>query len=367
MSPDWIFYEWELRLYCPDFSAMLERGLLIRDLEAEKAELCFTRYGQCVHVVRTDESVFGADTENSDEPVAELDPNELIQYRFDTEQWLSTIRLANKLHGAFCRLDGRLFFLGERIEAGRRQGLVVSFFNRADQALSSLFALPSRLPAGFDDIIVSSLLYDGLSLPEIANLERLGILWMPRLASETLIIPDVEKRAGTGTYQPPLGKEIEDESEFYGFKCRVPIHITGKRTRAGSNIVLAGNIEVWMGDSPFALFLRLVMELYRNKWGMVPKIDLQDEGYLRGDGEFQDIHRLRSCFIRSFPELDPKDFIEVHRPKTLRVSVHPALVTYDREKLLVHDNEFIRQLAQQLPEEPQAQRNAALSGCGRNT
>jgi len=349
MSPDWIFYEWELRMYCWDFNAMLSQGLLVRDLKAEKAEICFTRYGQRLHLVRTDNAVFGADTENPDEPVAELDPDELIQYRFNIDRWLSLIRTANGLYGAFCRLDRRLFFLGEKKESGETLGFVIGFFTRAGQALNLLLSLPSRLPADFDGIVVATLLFDGLPLQEIANLERLGIFWAPRLDSETLHIRHQTCR--TGRKVPPgsfSAGEIEGESQFYGFKCRVPVCITGDITKSGNNVVLVGSTAVEIGDTPFLLFLRLIVELRRKKMGTVSKVQLKSEGYLSEDVEFQQIRRLRECFVRALGDLEPKDFIEGYRPKTLRVSVHPALVSWDEQKLLAHDNSRVREFVEQL-------------------
>jgi hypothetical protein len=351
MSPNWIFYEWEVRMYCDDLPAMLDQGLLIRDLEAERVELCFTKYGQRLHLVKADNSIFGADTENPYDPITELDSSEIVQYRFDIERWLLDIRTANALLGTFGWVGERLFFLGERMEGADRLALLIGFFTRSKQAVNLLFGLLSRLPAGFDGIMVTTLLFDGLPLQEVANLERLGIFWVPRLDTETLRIPRAQRVSSR--HQPSLAVELEEESEFYGFKCRVPVLITGEITKTGSNVVLTGNTEVWMGDSPFALFLRLVLELYTNKWGAVSKVKLQEEGYLSEDGEFQDIHRLRNCFTRSLVGLDPKEFIESFRPKTLRISIHPKLVSYNKKKLLAHDNELVRRLVQRLPDDPQ--------------
>ena len=357
MSPAWLFYDWELRMYCDDLPDMLDRGLLIRDLEAERAELCFTKYGQRLHLVRADDFVMGADTENPYGPVAEVDLSEVTQYHFDIDRWLLDIRSVNGLIGAFNWVGERLFYLGEKIEGADRLAFLIGFFTRPEQATNLLFGLLSRLPAGFDGIMVTTALFDGLELQDVANLERLGISWVPRLDAETLRIPRI-LHAGR-TRQPGLALELERESEFYGFKCRFPVLITGEMTKTGSNIVYVGNTEVWMGDSPFALFLRLLLELFLNESGTVSKVNLQEEGYLSEDGEFQDIHRLRNCFTRSLPNLGPKDFIESYRPKTLRISVHPRLVSYDKKKLLAHYNELVRKVVQRLPDEPQVGDDAA--------
>ena len=67
-------------------------------------------------------------------------------------------------------------------------------------------------------------------------------------------------------------------------------------------------------------------------------LSLMIEGYLNADGEFQSIGRLRECFVRALDDLHPEKFIESYRPKTLKLSVHPDLVTWNQEKLLGHDD-----------------------------
>lgn len=91
------------------------------------------------------------------------------------------------------------------------------------------------------------------------------------------------------------------------------------------------------------------MELYKNKKGSVPKNTLIRGGYIRANGEFQSIARLRQAFNTALSGLPTQEFIEAYEPKTLRLSTHPDLVTYNKEKLLRHDNEKIRRLARRLP------------------
>ena len=140
----------------------------------------------------------------------------------------------------------------------------------------------------------------------------------------------------------------EADYDRYEYKCRLPIRITGKITKSGNNEVLVGDTPVEMGDVPFMLFLRLVVGLHRNKSGVMSKAELRSEGYF-GDGtDDQSINRLRNCFVRALGGLETKDFIERHRPKTLRVSAHPGLVTWDAERLSGHDHAKVRRVAQQL-------------------
>ena len=75
---------------------------------------------------------------------------------------------------------------------------------------------------------------------------------------------------------------------------------------------------------------------------------MKAEGYISGDSEFQAVGRLRDCFVRALGDLDPKEFIEAYEPKTLRLSVHPDLVTWNQQKLAGHGNARVRDLAEKL-------------------
>ena len=143
----------------------------------------------------------------------------------------------------------------------------------------------------------------------------------------------------------------KEEKEFrqFSYKNRLPIFITGDTEKRATNIVFVNGVRVPIGDTPFALFLRLVVELFKNKKGMVSKSRLINAGYIKADGEFQAISRLRQAFNTSLDGLDPKDFIEACQPKFLRLSTHPALISYDKEKLLCHRNNKIKRLTERLP------------------
>lgn len=82
---------------------------------------------------------------------------------------------------------------------------------------------------------------------------------------------------------------------------------------------------------------------------MVRKSKLINAGYIKADGEYQAISRLRQVFRPVLRGLDPQDFIEACQPRFLRLSTHPALITYDKERLLYHRSEKVRRLARQLP------------------
>jgi len=345
--PDHTFYEWELKMHCDEFEDLRDSGLLVRDLEAEQSEFCCDRWGRRLELVRMDGGIFGIDAQDPDEPIIELDPRELVRYRLSHDRWQRAIREANGLNGVTSWLERHLLFLGEKVDAGSTLGFVLGFFNQREMALNLLLSLPERLPSRYDAIVVTTPFSTPVPQQDIANLERLGVYLVPPLNHETLMIEcprlAVKRRKVRGVVLSPAQKADYDR---YEYKCQLPIELTGKINNSGNNVVLVGDTPVEIGDVPFRLFLRLVVELHRNKLGIVPKADLWSEGYFGEGTDDQSINRLRNCFVRALGDLDTKDFIERYRPKTLRISVHPDLITWNAEKLSDHDDCRVRELVQ---------------------
>jgi len=349
-GPDHSFYEWELKMHCDEFQDLRDSGLMMRDLEAEQSEFYCDRWGRRLELVRMDGGIFGIDAQDPDEPIIELDSRELVRYRFNHDRWQRAVREANDLNGVTSRLERHLFFLGEKVDAGSTLGFVLGFFNQREMALNLLLSLPERLPSRYDGIVVTTPFSTPVTQHDIANLERLGVYLVPPLNHETLLIecPRLQVKRREEVRRVVLSPAQKADYDRYEYKCQLPIELTGKINNSGNNVVLVGDTPVEIGDVPFRLFLRLVVELHRNKLGVVPKFDLRSEGYFGEGTDDQSINRLRNCFVRALGDLDPKHFIERYRPKTLRVSVHPDLLTWDTEKLLEHDDCRVKALIQQL-------------------
>lgn len=146
-----------------------------------------------------------------------------------------------------------------------------------------------------------------------------------------------------------LSVEEEAERKRYGYKAHLPIHIPGDVEKRATNILFVDGAKVTVGDVPFTLLLRLVVELFKNKAGMVPKSTLIKGGYIRADSEFQSVRRLREAFNGALRHCSPYEIVETCDHRTLRLSIHPALVSYDKQKLLGHHNKRISRLAGRLP------------------
>ena len=268
-SPDSRFYEWELRMHCRDFEEILEDGLLVRDLEAEKSEFCFNRWGQHLHLERLDDVIIGVDTQNP-ESIVEVDPKELVQYRFNLARWQEMIRSANALQGKASRLHKRLLFLGEKVEDGLNLAFVLAFVTPAT-ALDLLLGLPDNVPSRYQAIVVTTPVSCPLQQQDIARLEHLGVYVVPPLNGETLAIevPRLQRKREvlTGVRLPAEPKE--------GYRCRLPILITGERTKWHRNKLLVNGFPVLLGDALFIIFLRLVTSLLGSKNGSVTKAGLR--------------------------------------------------------------------------------------------
>jgi len=72
------------------------------------------------------------------------------------------------------------------------------------------------------------------------------------------------------TLQTTLSAREEEEYRRYGYRTHLAIYITGEIENRATNIILVNGTRVPIGDVPFALFLRLVVELFKNRNGTVP-------------------------------------------------------------------------------------------------
>jgi len=350
-QPSRLFYEKELmEKDAAEFAILKEERLLTYVQTDERFEAYGLGRARPLTVIKISGQLYGIDDEDPDVDPIPLKKSDLAKYRFCLDQFANRLLLANNLFGVSFRLDRRQFFLGKKTVNQQRVAFVFGLFDSDKRAQTPLLSLPAQLGHRVDSVVVITPSYEVGSASLTSQLDMMQIHVVAHRATEDWKVDtsSLAKEVPHGLAVARLTVEQESDYELYGYKCRLPIYVSGRTSESGSNLVEVGDNFVEIGDTPFRLFLRLVLELRRDKMGTVSKIGLKSEGYLSEDGEFQSIGRLRHCFIRALGDLNPKKFIEAYRPKTLRLSVHPELVTWDQQKLLEHDDARVRGLVEKL-------------------
>ncbi len=350
-QPGCIFYEKELQARnAIEFTRLKKEKLLTY---VQPHEHCHS-YGlgriKPLAVVKIGGQLYGIDDEDTEKDPVTLERADLIKYRFCLDRFANRLRVANDLSGEPFRLDRQQYYLGKKIVNKQRMAFVFGLFAGDKRSRSPLLSLPAQLGHRVDSIIVLTPFYE-VGLADLsALLERAQIYVVPHRDTENWRVDVLAFATKVAAHFPTVKLTTEQEAEydFHEYKCRLPVHLTGRITKTGNNEVLIGETPVEVGDVPFLLFLRLVLELHQNNSGTVSKSRLRNEGYFGEGTDDQSINRLRKCFVRALGDLDEKKFIEGYRPKTVRVSIHPDLVSWNTEKLLYHDHAKVRKLVQQL-------------------
>jgi len=135
----------------------------------------------------------------------------------------------------------------------------------------------------------------------------------------------------------------------YEYKCYDHLHIPGTSSNYRSNKITINGNEIKIGDSLFLLLLRLISELKKKEGGWANKYTLYEERIITNPENHQIYSNLRSALQGSLLNNDAKEFIENDGSMNYRVSTHPDFITYNKEKLLCHNDTYIRKFAEQLP------------------
>ncbi len=146
-----------------------------------------------------------------------------------------------------------------------------------------------------------------------------------------------------------LSEEQEKDREKYGYKCRDKVHIPGTSSLYRSNEIIVNKANIKIGDSLFLLLLRLVVELKKREGGWINMSTLHIDRIITDPDKYQIYSRLRTTLQGSLIDKDGKKFIENDGSKNYRISTHPDFITYNKEKLLSHQDSQIRKLAEELP------------------
>jgi hypothetical protein len=139
------------------------------------------------------------------------------------------------------------------------------------------------------------------------------------------------------------GKDQSDED------ARLPaVGITGQVASRGRNVVLVGDVERKLKDKSLALLLRLVVALDQSEKCDVKKERLGRAIGLKADGIEQGISRLRQDLLPGKDGRDPHHLVRISREGWIRLFVPREGIKYNKERLMNHDNQYVRKWAGKL-------------------
>lgn len=161
----------------------------------------------------------------------------------------------------------------------------------------------------------------------------------------------------SGILKPDIGadlvvRELTDKQDKdyrdFEYKCYDRVYIPGTVPMKRSNEIEVNSHKIRLGDSLFKLLLRLVLELKKKRHGWVNRHTLDSDSIITDVDKFQIYSNLRTALQGSLLDKNGQKFIENNGSKQYRISLHPDFIAYDREKLLKHPDNSIRDIAKKL-------------------
>jgi hypothetical protein len=165
---------------------------------------------------------------------------------------------------------------------------------------------------------------------------------------EKLLSMMLTKKTANAPFPELSQKQKEDYGKF-DYQCFDRIYIPGVFPKRQANLIEINGNEIKLGDSLFNLFLRFLVELKKNEGGWVSVQDLKAERLIDDPVQYQIYSRLRTTLQGTLLDKDTRKFIQNDGLKRYRVSIHPNFVSYNKKKLLLHDDATVRRLAEELP------------------
>jgi len=209
----------------------------------------------------------------------------------------------------------------------------------------------TTLSTGFDTKVkVSPMIVKSEFAQSFKELVQNFAAWQAIHLRETGRFASVDGSLQRGRMTAVLSDTQEKDYDEHGYKCRDRVCIPGDVPVNRSNRIEVNGNDIRIGDSVFALFLRLVLELKRRKGGWVDRYTLQSEGIVTDPENFQIYSNLRTALKGSLlGKEDGQKFIENDGSKRYRISTHPDFITYDKKKLLNHPDYRVKRVAGKLP------------------
>ena len=141
----------------------------------------------------------------------------------------------------------------------------------------------------------------------------------------------------------------QQDYKKYDYLSRATVHIPGGRPMKRSNEVVVNRHRTKVGDRAFRLLVRLVVELKKGDGGWVNTLQLEEDRVIPDPRLHHVYSDLRKAVEGSLHGRDGMKFIENDGSQNFRISTHPDLITYDKEKLTNHPDNDVAAIASKLP------------------
>jgi len=356
-NPNPLFTKKELLSLSPkDFQDLTKRKILVyfrpSENDMEKVRLPRCQHGCHLTVVQVEGGLEAVCLEHPEEDPIPIEKDDLNRYAFSTDMLLVQLRTANRIDGNLQRINGGYFYVGYKTYSDNRVGFI--FISKiGNEKLVKLSGLKHL--CGDDDILV--VLTPASKIEDVPLKGRLyhDKIIQTSLASsldpQTFELP-IEKLV-SGLLKPKAITELSKRQKFdyekFEYQCYDKVHIPGTIPMKRSNLMVVNGNEIKMGDYIFILFLRFVVELKKKKGGWVNIYTLESEGVITDVLKYQIYSNLRTALEGSLLDKDGQKCIQSDGSKNYRISTHPDFVTYDKKKLLAHQDRQIREIAKKLP------------------
>ena len=214
-------------------------------------------------------------------------------------------------------MDSCLDIIGEVVRYELNINFIFACFPNIRMAETPLLALPARLPGQYTQIVIVTPTLDLSRDPIYPKLRAIYIFPVILPAAfgkrnfKFTYIDALRRRppAGIATPIPNLTSKQQADYEKYGYQCQDKLNIPGTFPRKRSNDVYLNDHKISLGDSIFALLMRLAVELKKGKGGWVNTADLMAEGFINDTMLHQPYSNLRSKLEGSLKEKDAQKFI----------------------------------------------------------
>lgn len=360
-SPAPAFSKKELVAISPmDFEDLCKKKILTyrkpREDEEERIRDPRCAYGCTLTVVPVENGYEAVCLVHPEEEPISVEKDSLARYSFSLDQFLKQIRAANRIEGRLQRIDGRFLYLGFKAFGNERVGFV--FTSHIDDRKLLEFTGLRHLFPGEDSLVVLSPVtqVEEVTLEESLRTNNIiQVPLIPHLKLENFELPIEQFLSRLSKEQgepqivlPELSQKQRADYKKHEYQCYDRIHIPGTVPLRRSNVIVVNGSETNIGDAPFALLARLVLELKKKKGGWVNTINLRSEHLITEDGTYQSFGNLRHAVKGVTQDKQGQKLIQSDGSKNYRLSVHPDLVTYDKKKLLDHPDHRIGGIAAKL-------------------